>query len=279
MAENPYLFESAWLKWSWAVAHAYELESRIVTWRDHPDRKRGVDLRKQYDAKRHRIDVTVNSVEPLPLEWGLVLGDVAHNYRSCLDHIAWALVQRGRTPPDRLTRWQRGKVCFPIVDGERTDFNSALPRCLPGVRRADIAVVRSHQPYKHGKRVRSQNALAILARISNDDKHRTVQPILTMPRDCHYKVSNQRDCVITETKMSGVFRAGPLEVGAKLAPVYIRKTGPHPDVEMEGQLAAMPTIEGVFFLDWLTKTRDIIAFALRSLSDPPTELIAKLGPG
>lgn len=32
-----------------------------------------------------------------------MLGDIANDYRSAIDHLAWALVSRGRTPPALLT--------------------------------------------------------------------------------------------------------------------------------------------------------------------------------
>jgi len=180
MAENPHPFESAWLKWSWATAHAHTLKTDVEIWRNHPDRQRDVVLMKRHDTKRHRIDVIVAKVEPFPIEWGLVLGEIAHNYRSCLDHVAWTLVERGRTPLATLTDRQQGNVYFPI-HADRLEFNAALPRKVPGLRRTDIAIVRSYQPYKHGKLKSPYHAIAILARISRHDKHRTIQPVLAIP--------------------------------------------------------------------------------------------------
>ena len=141
MGDDSHLFESAWLKWAWAVAQAETMKSYVEFWASDAHIKTAIELWKSYDAKRHRIDVFVGRVEPLPIQWGLLLGDIAHNFRSCLDHIAWALVERGGKPPTTLKPRQRNAIYFPIC-GDRADFNGSLPSKLPGVGRADIAIVR-----------------------------------------------------------------------------------------------------------------------------------------
>src|SRR5207237_45158 len=80
--------------------------------------------RTEYDAKRHAVILRVESIKPMPVEWGLRLGDVVHNYRSCLDHVAWAIVRRGRRPPSRLSDWEQSSVYFPI-SRTRNGFNDS----------------------------------------------------------------------------------------------------------------------------------------------------------
>jgi len=155
-------------------------------------------------------------------------------------------------------------------------FNGSLSKKLPGVRRADIAVVRRYQPYHEGKRSRN-HALAVLSRLSNDDKHRAVQPIQAAPRGMTYDVRDTRDCVVTRIPASFVVWE-PLQVGAKLVPIYVRKTGPQPHVDMQGQLAAEPALQqGVLMGEWLEVMPQVVANLLGELSDPPVELLAKLG--
>jgi hypothetical protein len=273
MARDPELFESAWLKWSWAVTHTDALQSYMAAWRIDPQPR--VALEGRYDAKQHRIDIHVVETQPLPVEWGLVVGDIAHNYRSCLDHIAWALVTRGRTPPASLASRQRSKVIFPIYLF-RSEFNKSLRDKLPGVRRADIAVVRRYQPYHEWKRRRANHLLAVLHRLSNDDKHRSVQPALTAPRAAMYDIGKTRDCLVTRVPTSFTL-SEPLQVGTKLAPIYVRKTGPNPNIQMKGQLAAEPSIQGVYLEEWLDAMPQLVTNLLGELSDQPTKLLAKLG--
>lgn len=276
MEHGPELFESAWLKWSWAKAHAQALETQINAWGADPDRDAGVTLGTYYDAKHHRIDVFIHEIDPLPIEWGLLIGDVAHNYRSCLDHIAWALVQRGRTPPASLTAKARSKIYFPIYL-HRLEFTNALGSKLPGVRRADIAIVRRDQPYHEGKRRRDRHALAVLHRLSNDDKHRSVQPASVAPQSATYDLQDVRDCRVTRIPQNFVLWE-TLQVGTQLAPIYVRKNGPNPDLKVHGGLAIQPGLQqGVLLGEWLVVMSILVARLLRELSDPPTELLAKLG--
>lgn len=275
MEHDPALLESAWLKWSWAVAHAHSLEAYIQAWRDDPQGERNITLGKEYDAKRHRVNVFIESIEPLPVEWGLLIGDVAHNYRSCLDHVAWALVERGRTPPRALTEEQKGKIYFPVIPS-RTWFNKSLARLLPGVRRADIAVVRRYQPYHERESRRPRHALAVLHSLSNDDKHRSVQPAQAAPQAATYDIKNVRDCLVTRVAESFVVRE-TLQVGTQLAPIYVRKTGPQPDVEVHGHLSVQPALQqGVILDEWLGAMRRLVSELLGELGDPPMQLLAKL---
>jgi hypothetical protein len=273
MADNSRFYESAWLKWSWANAHSEMFKQYLAAWRDDPNRDRGIDLEKRYNPKRHCIVVSVAKIKALPTEWGLVLGDIVHNYRSALDCIAWALVEQGKRPPSTLTKKEQDGVYFPICDS-RDWFNNTFRTKLPGVSKAEVAVVRSYQPYKTGKQLRHFHAFWVLSRLSNNDKHRAVQPVLAIAESASYKITYARDCEVT--KLSGQFRAQTLEVYAELAPIYVRKTGPYPDVEMQGELRAFPAVEDVRLDDWLTKTDDNVLSLLKRLSDPPTELLAKL---
>lgn len=120
------LFESAWLKWAQAIAHTQTLEAHIAAWTRHdPDPIRA--FRTEYHAKRHGFAVIVEDVAPMPVRWRLLLGDIANNYRAALDHLAWALVSRGRTPPGsgKLTRKQEKAVYLPVCQ-DRKVFNAEV---------------------------------------------------------------------------------------------------------------------------------------------------------
>jgi hypothetical protein len=230
--------------------------------------------KKNYKAKCHRIDISVAKVESLPIEWGLLLGDIVHNYRSALDCIAWALVELGKRPPHTLTEEEQRRVYFPICSTKR-EFDKTRRRRLPGVGKTEVEIVRSYQPYKAGRWLRDTHPFAVLRELSNSDKHRAVQPVLSVPAATHYKITYMRHCEVT--KYSGRFLAQTLKVGAKLAPVYVRKTGPYPDVELQGQFASFPAVEDVKLDDWLTKTDGNVVGLLKRLSDPSTELLSKFG--
>jgi hypothetical protein len=90
------LFDSAWLKWGRAVVHAEALVTDIGLVTTDPHRPRDFIFGYEYNAKRHGFVVDVARVEPLPPAWTLMLGDVAANLRSALEHLAWGIVHRGR---------------------------------------------------------------------------------------------------------------------------------------------------------------------------------------
>src|SRR5207249_4201368 len=106
-------FDSAWFKWSRGVVHTKAFEAEVERLARDPDINPKLTLTAEYDAKRHGFIPTITSMDPPPLEWSLTLGDIVHNYRSCLDHVAWALYQRGRRVGTLTTRQER-RIGFPI---------------------------------------------------------------------------------------------------------------------------------------------------------------------
>jgi hypothetical protein len=125
------LFDSAWLKWGRAIHHAKTLQTEL----DEASANSGplVSVRTEYQSRRHGFAVCATEVRDAPAEWGLLVGDVAFNYRSALDHGAWALVTKNRRPPEILTDRGKKGVYFPIVR-KRSDFRtltraSSAPTC------------------------------------------------------------------------------------------------------------------------------------------------------
>ncbi len=115
MAHDP-LFASPWLKWGRAAVHAQALHADLDTFGSDGGDQPTFAVRAEYQPKRHGFAVIVADIDPMPPTWGLILGDVANNLRSALDQTAWAIVLRGRTPPDLLTAEQQRKIYFPISD-------------------------------------------------------------------------------------------------------------------------------------------------------------------
>jgi hypothetical protein len=262
-------FDSAWLKWGWAVVHAQALEGDItVSVRDFQARNPFV-ARTKYEPKRHCVSLYIEGIEPPPSRLGLRLGDVANNFRACLDQLAWALVMRGTTPlPER--EW--GAIYFPIA-AARTDFNANFTGKgkLRGLRVADRAVIRRYQPYVRGKRNLPLHCLTPLPVLNREDKHRTVNPIWMVPQGGKLYYGEPRDCTISRapTKARGVV----LQAGAEIQRIFVRKTGPNPYLHMEAELAVSPTVDGrIAVVEWLTQTTAHIRDLLRSFAEPPQEI-------
>jgi hypothetical protein len=272
VAEGP--FDSAWLKWAWAVVNANVLGDNINAFAAQPNLKMPVRLAHEYDAKRHCIIVRVDEVaNPFPPLWGLLLGDAVHNFRSSLDHLAWALYKRGRTP--NLSRKKERDVQFPICT-DRLGFNGSLKRRLPGVRRTDIALVRGSQPYMYGKRNLTRHVFLALRKLSNADKHRTIQPIIAVPENATYTLGKPEDCVFR--RLAAPKARFKLEPGAELARLYVKKTGPEPYIDVDPHFTIDPAInERLLVGEFLKRTMGFSRHLLLAFAKPPESVRAILG--
>lgn len=270
-------FDSPWLKWAQAVVDAEVLEKHINDLAGQGVLQIKIRLAQEYDAKRHCIVITAGPEVPrvFPVSWGLLLGNIVHNCRSSLDHLAWALYKRGRTP--NLTDWQEQGVYFPIATS-RDQFNGWIrgkrPK-LPGVRRTDIAIVRRYQPYTLGKRFVNQHVFRVLDELARADKHRVIQPVQAVPERTRFKVTDVRDCTITRLRPRA--RRVALEPGAELVRFFVRKTGPNPEIDVEPTFAVDPTVDGRFtFENWANGTLALIKQLLREFAAPPESITTML---
>lgn len=105
----------------------------------------------------------------LPISFGARFGDAIQNYRGVLDHIAWQLVAHGEMP--QLEPRRASRVQFPIYDTESA-FDDNVAVRLPGVSSAARGFIKARHGYAGGNA--TNNGLLALARLSNEDKHRTL---------------------------------------------------------------------------------------------------------
>lgn len=265
------LFDSAWLKWGQAVVHSQALEADIDAFDDGADPSRKLEVRAEYQPKRRGFAIYLASIDPVPVRWGLMLSDVANNSRSCLDHIAWAVVTRGQTPPELLQQKARRRIGFPIADRRET-FNGNLPTRLPGARRADLAKVRRYQSFHRGIAKRHLHVFSMLSTINNENKHRTIKPIWSVPMAAEYQVRNQRNCDVP-TQLGQAIRK-PLQTGMEIGYIRARKRGADPAIDVEARISFGPFLEHLVMVkQWLYVTRGWIFLLLSEFSDPPDELL------
>jgi len=173
-------FNGCWVKVNRAKQHRDDLERYIrETFSDKDNRP---TLGAKFDAESGDHIIYINHVPDLgPFSDNVAarVGDVVHNLRSALDHLAFQLA-RGES----LTPEQQRKVQFPIFDCEK-DFRR---KCYLG----DIApehrkIIEKLQPY-HGLAGRPDSwsgpyihQLALLRDLDNMDKHRILTPTLAVP--------------------------------------------------------------------------------------------------
>jgi len=99
-----------------------------------------------------------------------IAGDVAHNLRCALDHLAFHLVMVGvsfgETPPEK---WE--DIQFPIFHSFES-YEAGKGRRIQGARREAIEAIDALKPYKGGC-----EPLWLLRRLDNTDKHSFILPI------------------------------------------------------------------------------------------------------
>lgn len=215
---------------------------------------------------------TVSEIDPIATLWALKFGDVIQNLRASLDHVAWAVYQRG----SRVGAADEGQVHFPFAL-TYSSWSGQHQKRFPGARRADLAIVRRYQPYRIRKRVRRSYAFTYLARLSNNDKHRTLHLMVARPTGLtNYKVREVRGCTVTQIAPTKGFV--PTEIGTELVRVYVRKdrSGLEPYLEVYGKTLCDMTIDKSVFVDaWCIQATEVVRLLLTEFAPPP-ESITKL---
>lgn len=160
--------------------------------------------------------------------YGVLIGDIAHNLRSALDHLAWELVRIGSDRQPRMPRM----VQFPCCDTPG-EFRAELGKRLPGVGAEYIAAIEDLQPYKRGKLpqfIQRGAPLKRLVEISNKDKHQVLIPVLAVGEYLPW-MKFKRDVQLLDRLVND----GPLEVGADIVRCFVQVMGPNPQVEVQGK--------------------------------------------
>lgn len=114
------------------------------------------------DSQTRRLIYFVSSVQQAPSSFATITGDVLHNLRSALDHLAYQLflVESKGSGNGR-------HVQFPIgLDAK--DYAKQRNRRTVGMRKDAIAMLDSIEPYKGGK----GHKFWVLQELNNADKHR-----------------------------------------------------------------------------------------------------------
>lgn len=114
------------------------------------------------DATNERV-YFLKSVRQPPIGLASLVGDILHNLRSALDHLAHELVVvgTGNEGPHR-------HVYFPLSE-DATRFEAETPGKVKGMRPEAIAAIEALKPYRGGN-----NVLWRLHRLNIIDKHRTL---------------------------------------------------------------------------------------------------------
>jgi hypothetical protein len=124
--------------------------------------------RIEHDAESRWYTVYFNFTTPPPEALGVVVGELAHDLRSALDHLAWreAVEHLNREP----TNDEAGVIKYPLAWNEG-DFRSA--QVLRYLSKDTAALMKRHQPYERPDS-KEAASLGVVHWFNNLDKHRAV---------------------------------------------------------------------------------------------------------
>lgn len=150
--------EPALAKIARAIEHRDEARSLVTGWQ----RSDPVQRVTRTDPATRRLQHIADAIAPLPPRLPLVIGDMAHNLRSALDHTAYQLfLANGGSP-------KSGRhVAFPIEETVRK-YRDSSDRKLRGVAPAAKAAIDALHPYKQG----GDDRFYQISELDNADKHR-----------------------------------------------------------------------------------------------------------
>jgi hypothetical protein len=151
-------------KFDWAKRRCDELEAAVEDFR----RTQPYKIAHRRNDERGEITFYVEKVPELPVSLALLLGDVVHNLRSTLDHLAVALVSAAGGTPDKY-------VSFPVFDSLKA-YNDLSRDRLKGVSQYCLQTIDNMQPYKQG----FGHWAWQLHQLDIIDKHRLLLTVATM---------------------------------------------------------------------------------------------------
>jgi hypothetical protein len=161
-----------------AKAHAADLTQRVKA-ATEPDRYAVV---RQVNADGSVHSYFIDNPPQVPASWSAIVGDLLHNLRSALDHLAWQLVLLTGGTPDPL------KTVFPIR------YPGAVPAAAPEIYGLDtthpaafdiLRAVDLLQPY-HTWNKGSTDLLWYVHDLNRIDKHRKLLVAVTASYQAAY---------------------------------------------------------------------------------------------
>jgi len=121
------------------------------------------------DTESGQVNYRFHYLQPIPCEWGGVVGEIVHALRSSLDNLATALaVHNGRTSNTIIKN-----TYFPIGTTKES-FDRKLPCDLKGASATARRLAERMKPYKGGT-----DAFWILHQLDILDKHTALIPVGT----------------------------------------------------------------------------------------------------
>ena len=179
-----------------------------------------------YDGHTDKCVLRAHVFDHPPQEWGIIIGDIAHNLRSALDQLIWQLALLQTSTP-------YVKTAFPIFDAF-TKYRDNGRRVIQDLTRRQATLVKWLQPYRRGDEAEG-HPLWLLQDVNNTDKHRVIQTVGTVFDIQGLGFGNMRGFDFSNMNVYGGTR---LEDGAPIADFTLVQTSADAYVEMNPQITS-----------------------------------------
>jgi hypothetical protein len=167
----------AQLKYDRGSKHVNTLHEEVARFMDKDARR----ILEKYKPDTGSYERQIIEGAPTPPEWSLLLGEIAHNFRSCLDHIAWQLAIAASPTGKPKDHWKNvADISFPLL-ASRSEYLAKKRRKpvwrLDGLLPYHARQIRKCQPYLRRDAPKT-HPLWHLSRLSNIDKHQVLHTTL-----------------------------------------------------------------------------------------------------
>jgi hypothetical protein len=244
-----------WLKLDRAKAHVDALRADVFEASDGDPTK--VTLARRFDADAKAVLLYVKRLPEIRDSYGVLIGDAIHNVRSALDHLWWALAVRHlkREPTDDEAK----EIQFPIFT--RPSFlKPGVWENHPYLRHVSdeaAAKAKTMQPFlipnPTSKPMVIVDYLALLAELSNVDKHRFIHAAVTVPQQAVLvPPTTFDDCTpvwvdagkqALSIDVHNFERDPTIKLDDVVVRLYVIPNGPNPDVDLKADFTCVISLQ------------------------------------
>jgi hypothetical protein len=238
----------AWSKIARAEMHAKCLRAKIAA---TPEDAKAVSFAQHFDPDTKTIKIVVDTVPVFPVQWSLIAADSLQACRVALNYLAWELA-KWNLQRQNISREPANKTEFPIattagnfpaykVADLFSDHVAQIEKLQPYD--ADYVALDPWAPTKEWVRKLhvANHPLAILQKLTNTDKHRSLQLLAVAPEITLWKGGRGINCKVVSRHMRAI--AGALKPGAEWSCFDVIPTDPDPKVEVEDRFAPQIAFE------------------------------------
>lgn len=210
-----------------------------------------------------RFSVRLQIERPPPPRASVIVGDIAHNARSALDHLIWQLVIANGGTPGRAHQW-------PILDRAPTSASETrrFEAMIEGIGSEAHHRIVYAQAYQRPDSP-DQHVLYALRELSNTDKHRLPLAMVAAIREHDEPQLDLQfdDVQLPDPPRYGLVVNTPLDSGDEFMFIEgVVITGPHPHVVPTGTLPNQVAFgEVLTTLEGLVQIRDYVGMAIDDL--------------